>query len=212
MARAFILAGAQAVLTTLWRVPDESAAVFMKFFYQYLMEGLKASSALRKAMLSIRSFLRYSNYIHWSGYQLTGRELKFDVDKQEKKLGPCPVFPRLDVVNKLTKALVKDRFMPTDVQVRMCDCMLTCCSNICATVDSLSSGCAVPGNVLISCSSQLLIMLCNYDLTCVDCLLLSHGIGHPWATWTEATGTCATICAAEPHPLSWWGVLCIGTQ
>ena len=33
MARAFILAGAQAVLTTLWQVPDESASVFMQFFY-----------------------------------------------------------------------------------------------------------------------------------------------------------------------------------
>ena len=29
MAHAFILAGAQAVMITLWRVPDENAAVFM---------------------------------------------------------------------------------------------------------------------------------------------------------------------------------------
>ena len=73
MARAFILAGAQAVLTTLWRVPDESASVFMRFFYQYLMDGLKASLALQKATLSVRSFSKYSQYIHWSGYQLTGQ-------------------------------------------------------------------------------------------------------------------------------------------
>ena len=72
MARAFILAGAQAVLTTLWRVPDESASVFMQFFYQYLMDGLKASLALQKATLSLRCFSKYSQYIHWSGYQLTG--------------------------------------------------------------------------------------------------------------------------------------------
>ena len=72
MARAFILAGAQAVLTSLWRVPDESASVFMQFFYQYLMDGLKASLALQKATLSVRCFIEYSQYIHWSGYQLTG--------------------------------------------------------------------------------------------------------------------------------------------
>ena len=72
MARAFILSGAQAVLTTLWRVPDESASVFMQFFYQYLMDGLKASLALQKATLSLRCFSKYSQYIHWSGYQLTG--------------------------------------------------------------------------------------------------------------------------------------------
>ena len=72
MARAFILSGAQAVLTTLWGVPDESASVFMQFFYQYLMDGLKASLALQKATLSLRCFSKYSQYIHWSGYQLTG--------------------------------------------------------------------------------------------------------------------------------------------
>ena len=72
MARAFILAGAQAVLTTLWRVPNESASVFMQFFHQYLMDGLKASLALQKATLSVRCFTKYSQYIHWSGYQLTG--------------------------------------------------------------------------------------------------------------------------------------------
>ena len=47
MARAFILAGAQAVLTTLWRVPDESASVFMQFFYQYLMDGFCGTVALQ---------------------------------------------------------------------------------------------------------------------------------------------------------------------
>ena len=77
MARAFILAGAQAVLTTLWRVPDESASVFMQFFYQYLMEGHRASVSLQKAILSVRCFLKYSQYIHWSGYQLTGRKIQF---------------------------------------------------------------------------------------------------------------------------------------
>ena len=72
MAGAFILAGAQAVLTTLWRVPDESAFIFMQFFYQYLMDGLKASLAIQKATLSLRCFSKYSQYIHWSGYELTG--------------------------------------------------------------------------------------------------------------------------------------------
>ena len=73
LARAFIFAGAQAVLTTLWSVPDESASVFMLFFYQYLMDGLKASLALHKATLSLRCFSKYSQYIHWGGYELTGK-------------------------------------------------------------------------------------------------------------------------------------------
>ena len=73
LVQAFIVAGAQAVLTTLWSVPDESASVFMPFFYQYLMDGLKAPLALHKAILSLRCFSKYSQYIHWGGYELTGK-------------------------------------------------------------------------------------------------------------------------------------------
>ncbi len=123
MARAFILAGARAVLTTLWRVPDESAAVFMQFFYQYMMDGFKGSRALQKAMLSIRSFHKYSRYIHWSGYQLTGREVQFEVTESsasedlQQRMGPATVFPRLDNVKTLEKHFIKDPYLPTDVQV-----------------------------------------------------------------------------------------------
>ena len=123
MARAFIVAGAQAVLTTLWRVPDESAAIFMQFFYQYMMDGFHGSRALRKAILSIRSFRKYSRYIHWSGYQLTGREIQFRVTPSPedgeilRRIGPSTVFPRLDEVKRLEKTFVKDPYLPTDVQV-----------------------------------------------------------------------------------------------
>ena len=123
MARAFILAGAQSVLTTLWRVPDESAAIFMQFFYQYMMDGFKSSHALHKAMLSMRSFKKYSRYIHWSGYQLTGRDVQFcisetaSIERIRTRMGPSPVFPRLDVVKSLEKSFVKDPYLPADVQV-----------------------------------------------------------------------------------------------
>ena len=58
MARAFILAGDQAVLTTLWRVPDESACMFMQFFYQYFVDGLSGSESLQKSTLSLCSLER----------------------------------------------------------------------------------------------------------------------------------------------------------
>ena len=136
MARAFILAGAQAVMTTLWRVPDESAAVFMKFFYQYLVDGNTASKSLQKAMLSVRSFSKYSGFIHWSGYQLTGREVEVRVEEGEREgavraaMGEgVTVFPRLSVVQSMEKELV-DKIgkgitsPPTDVQVQH-SCMTT---------------------------------------------------------------------------------------
>ena len=130
MARAFILAGAQSVMTTLWRVPDESAAVFMKFFYQYLVDGHPSTTALQKATLSVRSFVKYSGFVHWSGYQLTGREVRVVVaegDERERGVreamggeGPT-VFPRLDVIQTLQQNLIEKAggadSPPTDVQV-----------------------------------------------------------------------------------------------
>ena len=123
MARAFILAGAQSVLTTLWKVPDESASVFMQFFYQYLIKGVQSSLALQKAILSVRCFTKYSQYIHWSGYQLTGRDIRLLNTPEplsvivRDRLGKQSMFPRLLVIKKLEK-LVKDPTLPTDVQVQ----------------------------------------------------------------------------------------------
>ena len=121
MARAFILAGAQAVLTALWRVG--SAAIFMQFFYQYMMDGLESTKALQRAILSIRCFSKYSQYFHWSGYQLTGRDiyLKYATPKEthilEKRLGKSNVFPRLNNIKLLVSSLVDATCYPTVVQV-----------------------------------------------------------------------------------------------
>ena len=123
MARAFILAGAQSVLTTLWKIPDESASVFMQFFYQYLLDEMKSTFALQKAILSVRCFAKYSQYIHWSGYQLTGRDIQF-LSKPTRSsvilkqhLGEPSIFPRLSSIKKLENALVSSPCLPTDVQV-----------------------------------------------------------------------------------------------
>ena len=126
MARAFILAGAQSVLTTLWKVPDESASIFMQFFYQYLVDGLYSSLALQKAILSIRCFAKYSQYIHWSGYQLTGRDVLFSKNESLtnvilfERLGTATLFPRFHDVKALENAFIKSPNLPTDVQVSIC--------------------------------------------------------------------------------------------
>ncbi|XP_064402633.1 uncharacterized protein LOC135348378 [Halichondria panicea] len=123
MARAFLLAGAQAVLTALWRVPDESAAVFMRFFYRFLENGFESSLSLQKAILSLRCFSKYSQYIHWSGYQLTGRSIRLDMKPSpvttmlESTLRPSSPFPRLMLVKKLESVLVDNPRLPTDIQI-----------------------------------------------------------------------------------------------
>ena len=75
MVRAFLSAGAHSVLVSLWRVPDESTNVFMNFFYQFLINGLPSLQALQRSMQCLRCFLKYSHYVHWSGFQIIGKEV-----------------------------------------------------------------------------------------------------------------------------------------
>ena len=123
MARAFILAGARSVLTTMWKIPDESASIFMQFFYKYLLDGYQSSLAIQKAILSIRCFAKYSKYIHWGGYQLTGVDVEFHssiswtTESIKNRLGKSSSFPRIAEIKKLEKALVNNPLLPTDVQV-----------------------------------------------------------------------------------------------
>ena len=110
-------------MTSLWRIPDESAAVFMRFFYRFLADGLESSYALQKSILSLRCFAKYSQYIHWSGYQLAGRSISFDVSSSaettimKNTLGPSSMFPRLMLVKKLQSFLVENQRLSTDIQV-----------------------------------------------------------------------------------------------
>ena len=116
MARSFLLAGAQSVLTSLWRVPDESASFFMNFFYQYLVGGMPSFEALQKACHSIRCYSKYSGYIHWSGYQLQGREIQLESDssaqgeKEElkRRIGDPNPFPQLKELLKIKQSLLVD--------------------------------------------------------------------------------------------------------
>ncbi|KAL5481435.1 hypothetical protein EMCRGX_G021589 [Ephydatia muelleri] len=123
MGRAFFIAGAQSILSTLWKVPDESAGVFMQFFYQYLGEdGLSTTQALQKAVCSLRCFRKYSHYVHWGAYQLCGKEMVMDLKTKandvllEQRLGPKVAFPRHDVVKKLELSLL-DTTTSSNVQI-----------------------------------------------------------------------------------------------
>ncbi|MFF4398928.1 CHAT domain-containing protein [Streptomyces sp. NPDC001480] len=49
--RSFLLAGAAAVITTLWKIPDRQAAHFMASFYRLLVSGASPAEALRSAQL-----------------------------------------------------------------------------------------------------------------------------------------------------------------
>jgi len=72
--RALLTAGSRSTLTTLWRVPDQPTADFMKQFYFFLLRQHKAKAeALRLAKLEFlhsRSALSHPRY--WAAFVLNG--------------------------------------------------------------------------------------------------------------------------------------------
>ena len=122
MARAFLSAGAHSVLVSLCTVKDESANIFMQYFYQFLVNGLPSLEALQRSMQCLRCFLKYSHYVHWSGFQIIGKEVTFHKDPHahfpiQKMLGEVSIFPRQHVKSIEENLLgVKNKTF-TDVQV-----------------------------------------------------------------------------------------------
>lgn len=75
LTRAFMYAGADSVLVSLWSVNDLATAELMKSFYQHLKQGVKKDEALRRAKLSLirgrRPTWRHPYY--WAPFTLIGQ-------------------------------------------------------------------------------------------------------------------------------------------
>ncbi|HEX7181077.1 MAG TPA: CHAT domain-containing protein [Thermoanaerobaculia bacterium] len=73
LSRAFLYAGAPAVLATLWRVDDLASRALMEAFYRRLRAGTPAAEALRQAQLEIlRSGKEWRHPFFWAAFTLTG--------------------------------------------------------------------------------------------------------------------------------------------
>lgn len=73
LANAFLLAGARAAVSTLWKVEDAATAELMREFYAGLSAGLSKAEALRQAKLRLlrgASVRRHPAY--WSAFVLSG--------------------------------------------------------------------------------------------------------------------------------------------
>ncbi len=69
--RVFFYAGVRSTISTLWKVNDESAADFMKYFYKFLRVGNDKANALRLAKISmIKS--GFSHPFFWAAFILNG--------------------------------------------------------------------------------------------------------------------------------------------
>ena len=60
MSRAFLAAGARAVVASLWAIDDQATRFFMVKFYSHLKKGESASRSLQQAMKEMRETEMYT--------------------------------------------------------------------------------------------------------------------------------------------------------
>jgi CHAT domain-containing protein/Flp pilus assembly protein TadD len=70
--RAFLYAGAPAVLATLWPVDDAASAALMTSFYRHLRQGKPASTALQAAQREASARTAWKSPYYWAAFTLIG--------------------------------------------------------------------------------------------------------------------------------------------
>ena len=70
--RAFIIAGAETVVTSLWKVDDATTRELMEVFYQKLLGGEGRAQAMRNAMEAVR--VQHPHPYHWAPFIVVGSD------------------------------------------------------------------------------------------------------------------------------------------
>jgi CHAT domain-containing protein/tetratricopeptide (TPR) repeat protein len=71
LSRAFLYAGAESVVASLWSINDKATSVFMKHFYEGLSQGMSKEQSLQKAKLDMIGS-RYKHPFYWAPFVLNG--------------------------------------------------------------------------------------------------------------------------------------------
>lgn len=72
LARAFLFAGASALVASLWEVSDEASAALMTRFYEGVFDGANTASALRAAKLELIGDPATAHPFYWGPFVLAG--------------------------------------------------------------------------------------------------------------------------------------------
>lgn len=78
LARSFLIAGAKAVIVTLWRVPDKATEHLMRFLYRNMQRGSPVAYSLQQAMHQLRCLEQFSHPQHWSAFEVVGSDVLVD--------------------------------------------------------------------------------------------------------------------------------------
>lgn len=70
LTRAFLVAGARAVVASLWPVPDDRAYAFMQCFYRHYTSGMNVAASLHLARRDVRS--EHPDPYDWAGFVVVG--------------------------------------------------------------------------------------------------------------------------------------------
>jgi CHAT domain-containing protein len=71
LASAFLIAGSDSVLVSLWNINDRSTAQFMEYFYSFLTEGKSITRALKEAKVAM-IHSRNNHPFYWAAFVLLG--------------------------------------------------------------------------------------------------------------------------------------------
>ncbi|XP_050299963.1 tetratricopeptide repeat protein 28 isoform X2 [Anthonomus grandis grandis] len=76
LVRALIAAGAQAVLVSLWPVPETATKILLRAFYSAMLQGTRAAKALSEAMQTVQHTKHFAHPANWAGFVLIGLNVR----------------------------------------------------------------------------------------------------------------------------------------
>ncbi|HEX8822391.1 MAG TPA: tetratricopeptide repeat protein [Archangium sp.] len=87
--RAFLVAGAETVVMSLWKVNDETTRELMEVYYRNLLEGQGRATALREAMRELRRTQPHPH--HWAPFLAMGQETPLRLPESCPPRSACPM-------------------------------------------------------------------------------------------------------------------------
>lgn len=76
LANIWLSAGAQAVLVSLWPVPETAAKILLRAFYSALLQGARVANALAEAMQTVQHTKHFNHPANWAGFMLIGGNIR----------------------------------------------------------------------------------------------------------------------------------------